>query len=185
MSTVALMLHPSWDIGELVGAFKPAFGSLKRSIFVREGVTVRWDEVGMDRLVGQVEHPRFVPFPIFDPFPCKTVKNIGDVSLLRNAFSIDVETIAIDLWDIATFDFGFVRIAKVDALPLEADPMIKAWLHVVDHSAHVPLADKGRFISSILQILGKVPKPFWNRVVVVDHSMIVGIESCQNGRSAR
>ena len=51
MSTVALMLHPSRDIGELVGAFKPAFGSLKRSIFIREGVTVRWDKVGMDRLV--------------------------------------------------------------------------------------------------------------------------------------
>ena len=177
---VPLMLHPSWNIGKLFRTLKPTLGTLERSILIGEGMAVCREKVGMNGFVGQVEHPWLIPLSILEPLPAESVEDIGDIPFLGNAFSVDIESVPIDLGDIPSFHPGFIGISKIHALPLETDPMIESRLNVINHPTHVPFSDKGRLVTGFLQILGKVPKPLRNRIVVVDHPVIVSIESGQN-----
>ena len=58
------------------------------------------EKVGMNGFVGQVEHPWLIPLSILEPLPAESVEDIGDIPFLGNAFSVDIESVPIDLGDI-------------------------------------------------------------------------------------
>ncbi len=74
---------------------------------------------------------------------------------------------------------------QVRALASEADPFIEAGLRLVAAVAHVPLADECGLIAGLLQQLRKEAGSGWDRSVVVDDLMPVGVNAGQNTGAAR
>ena len=81
---------------------------------------------------------------------------------------------------IAPFYFGFRRISEVNPLPFESDPVVKPWLRVINLTSHMPFPNKCGFISNVLKIFREKDELVRERVVVVDHPVVMGVETCQD-----
>ena len=102
--------------------------------------------------------------------PCQGLirQHIGRVSLEIPALVVDVE-----------------RWVEVSALALEAGPMVEAGSRGVVVVTHVPLADKGRLISGLLQVLWEEHRSLRCRPLVVNDLMVVHVLSGKYRRPAR
>ncbi len=92
---------------------------------------------------------------------------IGDVSLLLHALTIHVQCV--------------VRPGRhVMALSSKTDPIIKPGTRGIRLTAHVPLSDKSGLIACLLKPFGKELGPIRHQTVVVNHTMLVRVETGQD-----
>ena len=125
-------------------------------------VARRRDVVGVHRLVRQEQHEGLVALARFQPGHGIVGQLVGDVSVLRHMFAVDVQP---------------VGTGQIAPLALEADPMIKPRLRIIALRPHVPLADERSLIAGALQILWKEGQSRVDGVVVVHHPVLVRIEA--------
>jgi hypothetical protein len=61
--------------------------------------------------------------------------------------------------------------------------MVKPSLRIINVTAHVPFADECRLVTRLLELFWKEREVGIHRMVIVDHSMVVGILAGQNRRA--
>ncbi len=173
---VALVLRPHRPQFFLARRCAPCCRPFEALAGVAALVTRGRDELRMHGLVREAHKERALGRSLLEPAQRVVGELVGDVALLRDAQAVDVET----------------RLAgQIRALPWEADPMVEATLRRVvlafagDVSAHVPLADERSLVARLLQILRKESQRRIDRMIVVDHMVLVGVEAGEDGRSRR
>ena len=145
-------------------------------------MTVSRHEIGMHRLVADIQEERLVCIALIEPVDRKIGQLVGNVALLRDTLSIDVESIVGRLRNLASRP---MTIGPIGSLAFEGDPMVETSLWVINISAHVPLANESRFITRLLQLLGKENEIRVDGVVIIDDAVIVSVLASKNRCSTR
>jgi hypothetical protein len=121
----------------------------------------------MARLVPE-QHTKRVFLVLGKERKCFLGEDIGDVAFLLHGFAIDIQD----------------RIV-VNALPLEAEPVVKPQPGLV-MVLHVPFADQRGFVADLLQSLRKLLQVGLGVLnLIVAHSVDVRISASQYGRATR
>ena len=105
------------------------------------------DEISVDRFMTDVHEKRLVIISRIQPVDRVVGQLVGDVTLLRNTFSVDVKSIVRGL---RNFACCAVAIRPVRSLAFESDPVVESSLRIIDVSALVPLTNECRFVTSFL-----------------------------------
>jgi len=95
---------------------------------------------------------------------------VGDVTFLLHPVSIDIERVVGIRW-------------QVMSLSPETHPVVKSWAGRIGFSTHVPLADVGGCVASLLQPLWEKTCPLRHESIIVDDPMLVSVKPRQDGSS--
>ncbi len=173
---VALVLRPHRSQCFLAWRRVPRRRPLEALIGIAALVTSGRYEVRMHCLVRHAHIERAIGGALFEPLHRVVGELVGDVTLLRDAQAIDVET----------------RLARqVRALAGEADPMIEPTLRRIafalagDVAAHVPFADERGLVARLLQVLRKEDQRRIDRMIVVHDAMLMRVEPGEDGCARR
>ena len=133
---------------------------------------IRGREIRMHGLVRQIQEERFSAIAPFQPLHRVVGQFVGNVALLRNAVSVDVDRAAVN--------------GEIVALSGETDPVIESRLFFVAVQAHMPLSHIRGLVTGRLQVLRKEAYAGTQAALqIVDHAVRVGIEAGEDGSAAR